>query len=136
VFSHGFVNGPDGRKMSKTYGNTEDPVDLLKLYSVDSMRYYMCGSITFGADINFSKEGMITMHNSELADILGNLVHRVLTLAQKFCGGMIPDLPHDAQFCKPFDLKALKEGVEQDLKDNAINAAVFRAMDAARATNR
>ncbi len=122
--------------MSKTYGNTVDPVEILKNFSVDTIRYYTCGSITFGADINFSKEGMIAMHNSELADILGNLVHRVLTLAQKYCGGIIPDLPHDSQFSCPFDLKALKEGVTSDIKDCLINNAVFKAMEAARATNR
>jgi methionyl-tRNA synthetase len=122
--------------MSKTYGNTVDPLEILKNYSVDTLRYYMCGSITFGADINFSKEGMITMHNSELADILGNLVHRVLTLAQKYCSGVIPDLPHDSQYNAPFDLKALKEGITQDIKDFLINNAVFKAMEAARSTNR
>lgn len=122
--------------MSKSYGNTVDPMEVLKHNSVDTLRYYVCSSITYGADLNFSKDGMVTMHNSELADILGNLVHRVLTLAQKYCDGKLPDVPHDSQFSTPFDLKALKEGVAQDIKECAINSAVFKAMEAARATNR
>lgn len=68
---------------------------MLQKYSADTLRYYACASITYGADINFSEESLVQMHNSELADILGNLVHRVLNLAQKYCGGVLPDVAHD-----------------------------------------
>lgn len=70
VFAHGFVNAADGRKMSKSYENTVDPNELLDKYSGDSVRYYFCSSATYGADVNFSEPGLVTMHNSELADIL------------------------------------------------------------------
>lgn len=137
IYSHGFVNAADGRKMSKSYNNTVDPADLLAKYPIDSVRYYCCGSITYGADLNFSEETLIAMHNSELADILGNLVHRVLTLCGKYCEhGQIPDSIHDPAFAMPFDLAALKAGVTADLASCAINNAVFKAMEAARATNR
>lgn len=105
-------------------------------YSIDTLRYYCASSITYGADINFSEESMIAMHNSELADILGNLVHRVMNLCVKYCDGIIPDVQHDPQFALPFDLAAIKASIEQDVSACAINAAVFKGMDAARATNR
>lgn len=165
VFSHGFVNAADGRKMSKSYNNTVDPhevillaikvliiakadfmggtsliiqIQILNKYSVDSFRYYMCASVTYGADLSFSESFLVTMHNSELADILGNLVHRALTLCQKYCDGKVPDTLHDERLSQllPFDLLALKQGVEEDMKSCAIHSAIFKAMDAARATNR
>lgn len=49
---------------------------VLDKYPLDSIRYYLCASVTYGADLSFSEASLITMHNSELADILGNLVHR------------------------------------------------------------
>lgn len=122
--------------MSKSYNNTVDPHDLLKKYPIDTIRYYCCASITYGADLNFSEETLIAMHNSELADILGNLVHRVLTLCGKYCQGVIPDTTHDPAFAQPFDLAALKASVSADLASCAINGATFKAMEAARATNR
>eukprot|EP01035_Chromulina_nebulosa_P017132 gene17132-22646_t len=136
IFSHGFVNASDGRKMSKSYNNTIDPNDILNKYNVDSIRYYLTASITYGADINFSEDGLITMHNSELADILGNLIHRVFNLCAKYCNGVVPNVQHDNVYNKPFDLDTLINEVRADLKLSAINVAVFRAMEAVRSTNR
>jgi hypothetical protein len=76
------------------------------------------------------------MHNSELADVLGNLVHRVLNLTQKYCNGVVPDVSHDPAFALPFDLGALKAGVKEDMKLCALHLAQFKAMEAVRATNR
>ena len=103
---------------------------------MDSIRYYLCASTTYGADLNFSEDSLVTMHNSELADVLGNLVHRVLNLTQKYCAGAVPDVPHDAAFGLPFDLAQLKRGVQADMKDCALQLALFKAMEAVRATNR
>lgn len=75
------------------------------------------------------------MHNSELADILGNLVNRVVNLIQKYCGGVVPDTQHDPEFGLPFDLNALKTDVAVEMKSCGINGALFKAMEAARATN-
>ena len=84
VFSHGFVYAADGRKMGKSLGNAVEPHLITAKYSVDSIRYYMCSSATYGADLNFSEEVLTTNHNSELADTLGNLVHRSLNLCKVF----------------------------------------------------
>lgn len=78
----------------------------------------------------------MSMHNSELADTLGNLVHRGVNLCIKYCDGKIPDVPHDPQFGLPFDLAALEAGVRADLEACAMNSAIFKGMEAVRATNR
>ena len=60
----------------------------------------------------------------------------MLNLCQKYCEGQVPDTEHDAAFRQPFDLGALRAGVEADLRSCAIHAALFKAMEAVRATNR
>ena len=105
-------------------------------YHVDSIRYYLCASTTYGSDLNFSEDSLITMHNSELADVLGNLVHRVLNLTHKYCNGLVPDAQHDAALPLPYDLAVLKQGVKDDMSTCALHLALFKAMEAVRATNR
>jgi len=103
---------------------------------VDSIRYYLCASATYGSDLNFSEDALTTMHNSELADALGNLVHRVLNLTHKYCNGVVPDATHDAALPLPFDLAVLKQGIRDDMNSCALHLALFKAMEAVRATNR
>ena len=74
IYAHGFVNASDGRKMSKSYNNSTDPNDIISKYPVDSIRYYCISSITYGADLNYSEANLVTMHNTELADVLGKCV--------------------------------------------------------------
>jgi len=136
IFSHGFVNAADGRKMSKSYDNTVDPHDMLDKYPLDSIRYYLTASTTYGTDINFSEPSLVTMHNAELADTLGNLVHRGMNLCAKYCAGVIPDVKHDPSFQLPFDVSVLVKDVINEAKSCGLNTAVFLAMDAVRATNR
>lgn len=109
---------------------------MLDKFPLDSIRYYLCASVTYGADLSFSEASLITMHNSELADILGNLVHRVLNLCMKYCDGVIPDTVHDPAFSLPFDLDTVVRESCAEASACSINIALFKAMDAARATNR
>lgn len=76
------------------------------------------------------------MRNSELADILGNLVQRGLNLCQLYCGGKIPDVQHDATRPLPFDLGKLIDETKRLAGECAINSILFNAMEAARSTNR
>jgi methionyl-tRNA synthetase len=76
------------------------------------------------------------MHNAELADILGNLVNRVLNLTKKFCDGIVPDVAHDDTFNSPFNLAELKESITNDVEHCLIHIAITKSMDAARATNK
>lgn len=87
IFAHGFFT-VNGEKISKSLGNAIDPKDLLKEYPLDAIRYYMLREIPFGNDGDFSLDRLKERYNSELANGIGNLVSRVLTLVEKNC----PDL--------------------------------------------
>ena len=83
VFAHGFFT-MDGDKMSKSLGNAIDPVELAKDFGVDVLRYFLFREITFGEDGDFSAARLEQRYDGELASELGNLVNRVLTMAQKY----------------------------------------------------
>jgi methionyl-tRNA synthetase len=72
--------------MSKSLGNVVDPVKLVEKYPVDAIRYFLIRQVPFGEDGDFSEEALVEKLNSELADELGNLMNRVLTLAERFEG--------------------------------------------------
>jgi len=93
ILCHGFVNGPDGRKMSKSYGNIIVPSEIINKYSADTLRFFVMTAGTFGADFNLSEEAMIYAHDFELGANLGNLVQRVLTLTVKLSEGRVPSEP-------------------------------------------
>lgn len=115
VFGHGFVTAADGQKMSKSIGNVVDPVDVLKKFPADTFRYYMLRCGVYGADVAYSEPAMALTHNADLADTLGNLVHRVANLSGRMCGGVVPDVPCDVIF----DLAALR----------GLTEAAYRAYD-------
>ena len=112
VFGHGFVTAADGQKMSKSIGNVVDPMEQLTRYSSDSFRYYLMRNAVYGSDVPFSESNLVYVHNSDLADVLGNLVHRATNLCNKNCGGVVPD-------CVPepvFDVNLLRVQSEQAMK--------------------
>jgi methionyl-tRNA synthetase len=92
VFAHGFVNDREGKKMSKSLGNVVDPHDMLDKFDVDTFRWYLCKEAPFGGELSFSEESMRDMHNADLCDTIGNLVHRATNLCQKYCDGVVPDV--------------------------------------------
>jgi methionyl-tRNA synthetase len=71
--------------MSKSIGNIVDPIVQLAKYSSDSFRYYLMRNGIYGSDIPFSESNLVYTHNSDLADVLGNLVHRATNLCVKNC---------------------------------------------------
>ncbi len=89
VFAHGYFT-VNGEKMSKTVGNAIDPLALVKEYDLDTLRYYLLRDIPFGGDGDFSTERLADRYEGELANELGNLVHRVLSMALNFLGGSVP----------------------------------------------
>ena len=93
VFAHGFVNDKEGVKMSKSLGNVVDPHDMLDKYPVDAFRWYLCKEAPYGGELSFSEESLMIMHNADLCDTLGNLVHRATNLCSKYCDGVVPDVP-------------------------------------------
>ncbi len=82
MFIHGYFT-VDGQKMSKSLGNSISPKILVEKYGADSLRYFLIRNIPFGEDGDFSKKSLIERNNNELANKLGNLVSRVLALAER-----------------------------------------------------
>jgi methionyl-tRNA synthetase len=87
----------DQNKMSKTLGNVVKPIDLKDKYGLDPFRYFLLREMVFGLDSSFSEEGFVHRINADLANDLGNLVSRVITMAFKYCDGVVP-VAHSPQF--------------------------------------
>jgi len=90
VFSHGFVLNK-GEKMSKSVGNVVDPFDLVKAYGREPVRYFFLREVMFGQDGNYSPEAIANRINADLANNLGNLAQRSLSMIYKNCNGTIPE---------------------------------------------
>jgi len=89
AFAHGWWTN-EGKKMSKSLGNFIDPIKLINDYGVDQVRYFLLREVPFGLDADFSRQAMVNRINSDLANDLGNLFNRSLTMAQKYFQGFIP----------------------------------------------
>jgi methionyl-tRNA synthetase len=89
VFAHGFIFNK-GEKMSKSVGNVVDPFDLVKAYGAETVRYFFLREVPFGQDGNYSHESIVARMNADLANDLGNLAQRSLSMIAKNCGGVVP----------------------------------------------
>jgi len=88
VFGHGFLFNK-GEKMSKSLGNVISPADLAAAYGVDQMRYFLLREVSFGQDGSYSHEAIVNRINADLANDLGNLAQRSLSMVAKNCDGKI-----------------------------------------------
>jgi methionyl-tRNA synthetase len=89
VYGHGFLYNR-GEKMSKSVGNVVDPFVLVGDYGIDQLRYFLLREVPFGQDGNYSRDGIVQRINADLANDLGNLAQRSLSMIAKNCGGMVP----------------------------------------------
>jgi methionyl-tRNA synthetase len=89
VFGHGFVFNR-GEKMSKSVGNVIDPLALVDHYGLDQLRYFLLREVPFGQDGNYSHEAIVNRTNADLANDLGNLAQRSLSMIAKNCGSVVP----------------------------------------------
>lgn len=89
VFGHGFLFNR-GEKMSKSVGNVVDPFELADHYGVDRMRYFFMREVPFGNDGNYSHEAIVARTNADLANGLGNLAQRSLSMIARNCDGKVP----------------------------------------------
>jgi len=89
VYGHGWILSGD-EKMSKSKGNILDPLEIISIYGLDSLRYYLLKEVSFGNDGNISEEKLENCINSDLANNYGNLCQRVLSFADKNCSSNVP----------------------------------------------
>ncbi|MDA0638677.1 methionine--tRNA ligase [Nonomuraea sp. MCN248] len=90
LFVHDYVTA-GGRKISKSGGVTADPVALSAAYGVDAVRWWLLREVPRVGDADFTEERLIARADADLADGVGNLVHRVVTMVRRFCDGRVPD---------------------------------------------
>ena len=89
IFGHGFVNLPSGR-MSKSEGTIVDPKVLVEKYGADVVRYYLAAEATFGRDLEYTEERLAKRSNADLANSLGNLASRTISMIVKYRDGIVP----------------------------------------------
>jgi methionyl-tRNA synthetase len=110
IHAHGWLLF-EQEKMSKSKGNVAYPEPIVKVLGNDALRYYLLRETVFGQDGNFSREALITRYNADLANGLGNLASRTLTMIAQYCGGRIParDHSHDRRLPESVESAPTKE---------------------------
>ncbi|WP_456316416.1 methionine--tRNA ligase [Teichococcus aerophilus] len=136
VFAHGWWTN-EGQKISKSLGNVIDPVALVEQYGLDPVRFFLLREVPFGNDGDFSRKSLVQRLNSELANDLGNLAQRTLSLIQKNCEGLLPTTgepdPADAELLDA--AAALPGRVDEALNRQAFHEALERIQAVSRLGN-
>jgi methionyl-tRNA synthetase len=113
VVAHGWWTA-DGKKMGKSMGNAVDPRDYAKKYGLDAVRHYLLAEVAFGSDGDFSEKRFIERYNSDLANVLGNLAHRTISMAHRYFGGKVK-VPQGESVWQPFVESHWAGGDHEDL---------------------
>ena len=125
VYGHGWLI-VDGDKMSKSKGNVVDPIGLIDEFGADAIRYFLLREINLGQDGNFSRDALIGRINSDLANDLGNLLHRTLSMTLKFQDGVVaaPAGESDADRSLKEDARETVAFFEQNMEDMQLSLTI------------
>ncbi|MGC6535589.1 MAG: methionine--tRNA ligase [Parvibaculales bacterium] len=137
VFAHGFLT-VKGEKMSKSLGNVLDPFTLAAHYGVDALRYFFLREVPFGRDGSFSDEAIVNRVNADLANDIGNLAQRSLSMIGKNCNAILPTpgalTPEDEALLAQFD--RLREKTDAAMQGHEIHNYLAVVMEAVSEANR
>ena len=133
LFVHGYLL-MDERKMSKSLGNVIDPLDLVDVYGVDALRFYLFRVATFGQDGSISVEGMHERYERELGNDLGNLLSRVTAMIARYRDGRLSPAPVSGDLAKA--VAVLREDVPRRMDEFDVTGALEEAWKLVRDLNR
>jgi len=137
VFGHGWLI-INGGKISKSLGNYKDPRDYIAEYGVDAVRYFALREVPFGNDGNFSEEALITRINSDLANVLGNLVNRTIGMSKKYFDSLVENTNVNEEIDKELinQVLNLKSQVDESMSKLEISSALEHIFDVYRRCNK
>ena len=137
VFGHGWLI-VNGGKISKSLGNYKDPREYINSYGVDAVRYFALREVPFGSDGNFSEESLISRINGDLANILGNLVQRTISMGHKYFDGNIENKGYEDEISKNFinSINSLESIVDEKMDKLEISSALEEIFNVLRASNK
>jgi methionyl-tRNA synthetase len=133
LFVHGYLL-MDDRKMSKSVGNVIDPLELIDVYGVDAVRYYLFRAASFGQDGNISVDGLHERYERELGNDLGNLLSRTTAMVARYRDGKVPVAESSAELAAELDGLAPKVAARLDAYD--LTGGLDEIWEVVRALNR
>lgn len=125
VYGHGWLLVDSG-KMSKSKGNVVNPNELIDEFGADAIRYFLLREVSFGQDAKYTRRALVERINADLANDLGNALHRSLSMLERFCDGVVPQPGTPA----PVDLRLQQlaaeviAGMERHLQRLEVNSAL------------
>lgn len=137
VFAHGWWM-VGGEKMSKSKGNIIDPFEMIEAYGKNGYRHFLLREVTFGQDGTFSEESFVTRFNGDLANDLGNLLNRTLTMVEKYFKGSVPEKGEasDADKALESELANLPPQVDKFITELNFNQALIAIWEVIKKANK